>query len=187
MTRVVLLAYPGVDELDLFGAYAVLAKAVDARITAARPQVTGSAGILFAATDGLSVAADADALVVPGGRGARDAAADPELLHVLRAAGSRGTAVFSVCSGALLVAAAGLAAGRRLAVHRNKRTLLAGYPVGEVVTGLVRDGQLRSVGGDRQASVKAVDIAFRVLAEFAPDTVDAVSARTEILPGRVPS
>ncbi|MGK4580986.1 DJ-1/PfpI family protein [Kitasatospora sp. HPMI-4] len=195
--EVVLLAYPQVDELDLFGGYSVLAKAaslsgessrgprLDVRIVASEPQVTGSGGVRFAVDDGLDAAATAGVVVVPGGRGAQNASAEPELTDLLRAADARGAAIYAVCSGALLVAGAGLARERRIAVHHTKGDLLRSYPVGEVAQGLVRDGRIRSVGGDPSTSVKSVDLAFQILADFAPELVEPVSTRMETTPGRV--
>jgi AraC family transcriptional activator FtrA len=191
--RIVLLAYQDVDELDLFGAYAVLAKAasldspvprLDVRIAARLSQITSSGGVSFRVEDGLEVAALADALVVPGGRGAQRAAGDPALVAVLQSAASRGAALYGVCSGTLIIAAAGLARERQLAFHHAKRHLLRGYQVGAVTGGLVRDGQITSVGGNLRSSVKSADLAFRLLADFAPGTVSAVCARMELSPGR---
>ncbi len=185
--RVVVLAYPRVDELDLFGAYSVLTKAAprfDVCIAAREEQITGSGGVTFAVGADLAAVASADAVVVPGGRGAVDAAADDELREVLRAAGSGGAAVYGVCSGALLIAAAGLADGRKVAVHHAKQDLLRAHPVGAVVSGLVRDGRVSTVGGDHRDSVKSVDLAFALLADFAADLVEPISTRMETRPGR---
>lgn len=188
---IVVLAYPGCDELDLFGAYSVLVKAaalgqgLRVRLAAREPRVTGSGGATVASAAPLGAVEAADAVVVPGGRGAEQACADEPLLAALRAAAARGAALYAVCSGALLVAAAGLADGRRVAVHHGKRALLRRHPVGEVVAGLTRDGRLCTVGGDRRESVKSVDLAFALLADLAPDAVEAVGARMELRPGRL--
>jgi transcriptional regulator GlxA family with amidase domain len=58
-----------------------------------------------------------DVVVVPGGDGAVLASEDPTLLGWLAAVGARASWVAGVCTGALLLHAAGLAAGRRLATH----------------------------------------------------------------------
>ena len=194
--RVALLAYPEVDELDLFGAFAVLAKAssvpdastrLEIAIAADTTRVVGSAGTSFTVTADLSLVEKSDAVVVPGGRGAPAAAADARLLAVLRAAGARRAAFYGVCSGTLLIAAAGLARDRRVAVHGAKRDLLSGYPVGEVTSGLVRDGRISTIGGERRTSVKSVDLAFQLLADLVPDAVEAVAARMELRPEPVGS
>jgi transcriptional regulator GlxA family with amidase domain len=184
--RVTLLAYPLVDELDLFGAYSVLGKAasvdprLEVRIAARESSITGSGGVTFAVTEGIDAVGRADAVVVPGGRGAQQAAEDPELRRVLLAAAERGARFYAVCTGTFLIAAAGLARNSELAVHHAKRDLLSAYPVGAVAEGLVLDGRIRSVGGVRRSSVKSVDLAFQLLNDFAPDTVAPVSARMEV-------
>jgi putative intracellular protease/amidase len=188
--RVAVVAYPLVDELDLFGSHAVLAKAAAAHpglsveMAAREPWITGSAGVSIAVPRSLETVAAADAVVVPGGRGARQAADDADLLDALRAAAAHGATLYGVCTGSLVIAATGLAAGKRLAVHGDKHRLLTPYAVGEVSAGLVRDGAIVTVGGDMSASVKAVDLAFQLLYDLAPQLVGAVRARMELLPGR---
>jgi transcriptional regulator GlxA family with amidase domain len=189
--KVALLAFPQVDELDLFGAHAVISKAasVDPRglevyVAARQQEVTTSGGLVFHATEPLEAVHCADAVVVPGGGGARCAAADVELLDALRTAADRGARIYGVCSGTLVIAAAGLAKAKRVAFHHGKHELLLQYPVGSVEAGLVRDGDLCTVGGDLRESVKAVDVAFALLSDLAPDAVGAISARMELSPGR---
>ena len=65
----------------------------------------------FAETDRL------DVVVVPGGRGARRAMADGALLAWLRGLAGRGTLITSVCTGALVLASAGLLDGRAATTH----------------------------------------------------------------------
>ncbi|GAU66483.1 hypothetical protein SSP35_03_01310 [Streptomyces sp. NBRC 110611] len=194
-TLIAVLAYPGVDELDLFGGYALLAKAgsvaeetgappVTAVITAEEPEVRGSAGVTFRAQEELSVVERAQAVVVPGGRGASAAAETPRLQRFLRRADERDARLYSVCSGALVLAGAGLAEGRALAIHAAKRTQLTERGAVRAADGLVRDGRICSVGGDVRDSVKSVDLAFALLADLRPELVEPVTRRTEIGPGR---
>jgi transcriptional regulator GlxA family with amidase domain len=195
-----ILAYPGVNELDLFGAYAVLAKAagrtevatahpgdtrgVEVRIAGDAAEVTGSGGARIGVQAGLDALVTADAVVVPGGGGAAAAAGDSRLTSALREAYGSGARLYGVCSGTLVLAAAGVTRGRTVAVHHAKRDLLAGAPAGEVTSGLVTHGRITTVGGDVSTSVKSVDLAFQLLADFAPHLVDAVGDRLEVRPGR---
>lgn len=184
---VILVAYPQVDELDLFGAHAVLAKArprLDVCIAAREDHVTTSGGVTVVVPKRLDVLARADAVVVPGGRGAQAAAADPGLRAALLAASRRHAAFYAVCSGVLILAAARLATGYRVAVHHAKRDLLRDHQVGDIASGFVRDRGLCSVGGDRAPSVKSVDLAFALLTDLAADQLDAISTGMEIAPGR---
>ena len=58
-----------------------------------------------------------DVVLVPGGQGTRREDKNPVLLEFLRAAGARAWWVTSVCTGAALLAAAGLARGKRITSH----------------------------------------------------------------------
>ena len=58
-----------------------------------------------------------DTLVVPGGQGTRAAAQDEKLIAWIRSAAKRSRRVTSVCTGAFLLAAAGLLDGRRATTH----------------------------------------------------------------------
>ncbi|KVK73685.1 short-chain dehydrogenase [Burkholderia sp. MSMB1498] len=193
---VILLAYDGVDALDLFGVHAVLAKAsavtapdgaapLRVAIAAASRVITTSCGIDLSCGAPLDTLDHARAIVVPGGRGAAAAARHPSLATLLARAHMRGAAIYVVCSGALLVAAAGIANGRRLAIHHDKQQWLRDVaPSVEPAAGLIADGRLCSVGGDASPSTKATDLAFQLLADFAPYAVAPVAARMELRPGR---
>lgn len=194
-TLIALLAYPGVDELDLFGGYALLAKAgsiaeesgappITAVITAEDPEIHGSGGVTFRAQEELSVLERAHAVVVPGGRGAAAAAEAPQLRRLLRQVDDRNARLYSVCSGALVLAGAGLTEGRTLAIHAAKRSQLTERGAARAVSGLLHDGRICSVGGDVRDSVKSVDLAFALLADLRPELIDPVTRRTEISPGR---
>ncbi|MEU4062671.1 DJ-1/PfpI family protein [Streptomyces wedmorensis] len=190
MTRVGVLTYAGVDELDLAGVCSPLFKAArcalhgeefDVVLLGAEPSFVTSGGLR---TDGalpLAEAATCDIMVVPGGRGSARAAETAVLVDTVREAGERGAALYAVCSGALVVAAAGIAAGR-LAVHRDKRSQLRALTGAEIVQGLVRDPKVVSVGGLATPSVKAVDIAFAVLCDHLPECVRCIADRMEIQP-----
>lgn len=189
MTCIGVLAYEGVEELDLVGVVAPLTKAAhcarhDTRlrvVTVGRePEVRGSNGLLIGGLEGLGSLASCDALVLPGGRGAAQAAASPALREAVREQAGRGTPLFSVCTGAFLVAAAGVPV-RRLAVHGGKRDLLRTLTSARIGTGLVRDAGVTSIGGLPSARVKAVDIAFEVIRRFAPDCVPCVAERLEVV------
>ncbi|MFC9268296.1 DJ-1/PfpI family protein [Streptomyces zhihengii] len=189
MTRVGVLAYDGVEELDLAGVVAPLTKAARCahhdsglRVLTAgpAPEVRGSNGLVIGGLRDIGVLASCAVLVVPGGRGAERAAASPPLRRAIAEASARGAALFSVCTGALLVAAAGVPA-RRMAVHGGKRGLLAELTSARIGSGLIRDPAVTSVGGAPGPGVKAVDIAFEVIRRFAADCVPCVAGRLEVL------
>jgi transcriptional regulator GlxA family with amidase domain len=91
-----------------------------------------------------------DTLIVAGGDGSRDASADEELLAWIRAAAPRARRVASVCTGAFVLAAAGLLDGRRATTHWASAARLAErFPRVEVDPEPIylRDGQVWTSAG----------------------------------------
>ena len=89
-----------------------------------------------------------DLLIVPGGEGSRRP--DPELVGWLRAHGRQANRLVSVCTGAFLLAAAGLLDGRRVTTHWAYCSALAAkYPVVRVnpVPIFIRDGNVATSAG----------------------------------------
>jgi transcriptional regulator GlxA family with amidase domain len=130
--QVVILLYPGVQSLDLTGPLEVF--------TGARRLVEASAGgergyemrtlsrngAPLRTSSGLMVTPDArlrdapadiDTLLVPGGPGSREAAGDEALIAWITEAASTARRTAAVCTGAFLLAAAGLLDGRRATTH----------------------------------------------------------------------
>ena len=124
------LAYPAVQLLDVTGPAQVFASANDAVVAAGGtpPYVvklvaqggegaTASAGLRFAA-DPLPPWCEAlDTLLVAGGTGAEAATENPVLIDWVRHRAMQARRIASVCTGAFLLAAAGLLEGRRAATH----------------------------------------------------------------------
>lgn len=123
--RIGLFVFDGAEELDVVGPFEVLAWW--AAHSPLRPEVVtfsrDGAGVRCA--HGLSLVPDLPAdevgplhvLVYPGGRGTRALAADPDHLAWLRGLRATTPLVASVCTGALVLAAAGLLGGRPAATH----------------------------------------------------------------------
>ncbi|MDJ0933557.1 DJ-1/PfpI family protein [Breoghania sp.] len=182
--QVTVLAYDGVDELDLFGLYSVLAKARGRfdglKLVPPDSPVTGSAGTEFVTEPANLTIADSDALVIPGGRRAADIAETRYFAPVIRHLHSRGARIYCCCSGTLILAAALKSTDGVSAIHHRKRDQLKSVFGGRIETGFVESNSIVSVGGQISRSVKSVDLAFRLLADVDPSLADRISDRMEI-------
>jgi transcriptional regulator GlxA family with amidase domain len=131
-----ILVFEDVEELDFAGPWEVLGVwAEDHPEDGVRLQLVGEGPGPVRCRKGLRVVPDitlheADALdliVVPGGQGARQAAASEEILTWVRGHAARGALVTSVCTGALILAAAGLLDGRAATTHWSAYDELRSY------------------------------------------------------------
>jgi transcriptional regulator GlxA family with amidase domain len=120
-----------------------------------------------------------DLLCVPGGFGTVEAIEDARYLAALRRLGARARYVTSVCTGSLLLAAAGLLRGRRAACHWAWREQLAEFGVTPDPARVVRDGNVFTGGG----VTAGIDMALEVMAEIAGrDHAETVQLALEYAP-----
>jgi transcriptional regulator GlxA family with amidase domain len=103
-------------------------------VAAERPGlIRASSGLAMEASLGLDALAEADTLLVAGGSGMEAALRQPALVEALRAAAPRVPRIGSVCTGAFLLAEAGLLDGRRAVTHwQHCGRLAARYPMVKV-------------------------------------------------------
>jgi cyclohexyl-isocyanide hydratase len=135
--HIAFLLFPNVTQLDLTGPAQVLSRLGDAKIdlvAKAREPVSTDAGFDLLPTAAFADVPRADILCVPGGFGTVAAMEDGETLDWVQAVGGEATWVTSVCTGSLVLAAAGLLTGYRAACHWASRHQLAWFgaiPVAE--------------------------------------------------------
>ncbi len=121
--------YPGMTALDTVGPYEVLRSMPDVEVRfvagAPGPIVTDSGVLALNATHSYADTPEPDLVLVPGGStGTQNAMADQDLLNWLRAVQPQATWMTSVCSGALILAAAGLLQGLPATTHWIAQSLL---------------------------------------------------------------
>jgi transcriptional regulator GlxA family with amidase domain len=123
--RIVVVAFPEVQALDVFGPSEVFSVAhrfskasYSIELVAAEPSIVTSSGIRLEPHSTLAnCIGPIDTLIVAGGDATKQAAEDGALIAWLRAAAPRSRRIASVCTGAFLLARAGLLDGRRATTH----------------------------------------------------------------------
>lgn len=138
--EIAILAYPGVQSLDVTGPLEVFAGAQTLIKTTGRAdggynvRVLSSDGEPLQTSSGLTivphgsfghVVARVDTLIVAGGYGFQDACADPVMVEWIARTSKRARRTASVCTGAFLLAEAGLLDGRRATTHWSAAAELA--------------------------------------------------------------
>ena len=164
MRRVVIVAFPDFQLLDVTGPWEVFGRTTRwlaeqgraggyalALAASRRGLLTSSSGLSLGAPQALGALRGAlDTLVVAGGTGTERALADRALVGFVKRASGRARRVASVCTGAFLLAEAGLLDGRRATTHwRACARLAARYPQVEVDPDpiFVRDGRVWTSAG----------------------------------------
>jgi cyclohexyl-isocyanide hydratase len=162
---IVIALYPGVTHLDFTGPHQVLSRAPNADVLTASldGRDIEADGLIFTGLADLTKIDRCDLLLVPGGPGTTDAMLDEAFMAQIRRLGARAGYLTSVCTGSLILGAAGFLSGKRAACHWAWRDLLK--PFGAVVSEarVERDGNIITGGG----VTAGLDFGFVVLAELA--------------------
>lgn len=131
MTHIAFVAYPGFTALDMIGPYEVLRNLPGAEVRfvwhEAGPVTADSGVLVIGATHSLAETPSPEVIVVPGGPSTPVCARDDALLDWLRRAHGTASWTTSVCSGSVILAAAGLLEGRRATSHWLAIPLLKGF------------------------------------------------------------
>lgn len=164
-TRIGFLLFPDIQQLDLTGPYDVLASLPDVSvhlIWKTLEPITSSTGLRLLPNTLMDDCPPLDVLCVPGGAGVEPLMEDAPTLAFLRAQAADARYVTSVCTGSLVLGAAGLLAGRRATTHWAYHALLAPLGAIPVQARVVRDGNLITGGG----ITAGIDFALTLAAEL---------------------
>ncbi|WP_051299588.1 GlxA family transcriptional regulator [Arthrobacter castelli] len=189
--RVVAVALPGVPVFELASAIEILGTDrsditddwYDFELVASGDAVTIGGGLLAPSGRGLAAFVDADTVIVPACANVHGAS-PPHVLDALRAAHRRGTRIVSLCSGAFVLAEAGLLSGRRATTHWMHADLLAHrYPDVQVDASALYvedDGIWTSAG-----SAAAIDLCLELVhADLGASIANEVARRVVTAPHR---
>jgi cyclohexyl-isocyanide hydratase len=164
--EIVFVAYPGITQLDFTGPYEVLCRLPGATCTLASREgglLRTPSGLCFAELVPLREVAACSVLCVAGGYGTIEALDDEALLFEIQRLGKQSQYVTSVCTGSLLLGAAGLLRGKRAASHWAWRDLLSAFGAVPDSARVVRDGHVITGGG----VTAGIDLALTIAAEIA--------------------
>ena len=171
--RVAMLLYPGLTLLDLVGPEATLSMHSQVHLVwKTRDAITTDTGIRIEPnTTFAECPRQLDVLFVPGGFGTAAVMADQEVLAFLRDCARLARYVTSVCSGSLILAAAGLLDGYRATTHWSSHDVLTTFGVEAVKARVVIDRN-RMTGGGVTAGI---DFGLLLLAKLRGDDAAKLS------------
>ncbi len=181
MITIVFALYPGVTHLDFTGPHQVLSRLPGASCLVASLEGGSMAadGLTFAGLTPLAEIPACEVLCIPGGMGTTDAMQHEVFMAEVRRLAAGARYVTSVCTGSLILGAAGLLKGRRAACHWAFGELLPLF--GAVPDGgrVVRDGAVVTGGG----VTAGIDFALTLAAEIAGEEVaQAIQLMLEYAP-----
>ena len=176
------IIFPRVQQLDLTGPYEVLAMVPGARVhlVAKTPEPVATAtGLVLTPTVRFAECPALDVVCVPGGSGVNPLMEDAETLGFLRRQAEGARYLTSVCTGALVLGAAGLLRGKRATTHWAAHDLLAALGAIPTQGRVVRDGNLITGGG----VTAGIDFGLALAAELADEaTAKAIQLHLEYAP-----
>jgi cyclohexyl-isocyanide hydratase len=177
-----LLVFPRITQLDLTGPYEVFIAMPGAKVDLVwktRAPVAAVGGMQLVPSITFAECPQLDLICVPGGVGMNALLTDDETLAFIRRQAKGARYVTSVCTGALVLGAAGLLKGKRAATHWLSREMLAAFGATPVAERVVVDGNIVTGGG----VTAGIDFALVVAAEaFGADVAKAIQLGMEYDP-----
>lgn len=176
--QVAIVVYPGFTALDVMGPYEVLGRLPDTKIIF----VAESPGLIRNDLKSLSIDVVAtlddvtapDVVLIGGGPGQKEQMADGKLHEWLRAVDRTSAWTASVCTGAFILAAAGLLDGRRATTHWSGLDHLAEYGVTPSTERVVIDGHYATAAGVSAGIDMALTLAGSIAGDDVAQTVQLI-------------
>jgi putative intracellular protease/amidase len=163
---IVIPIFPNFTALDAIGPYEVLRGLPDAKITFAAAETglvsADNPALAFNVTTALREIDSADVLVVPGGGGTRVAMRDEAMLEWVRRIHATTRYTTSVCTGSLVLAAAGLLDGLEATTHWARVALLESLGAKYTEQRVVQQGKIVTAAGVSSGIDMALTLAARI-------------------------
>lgn len=163
--RIGILIFEGMTQLDATAPFEVFARVPGAKVLLVAPRkrlVTAGFGIKFVPDVDFRSCPPLDVLCVPGGSGINALLTDGPALAFVRRQAKRARYVTSVCTGSLLLGAAGLLRGRKAGCHWLSLPLLKEFGAIPSSERVVSDGKFITAGGVTSGIDFALVIAARL-------------------------
>ena len=168
---IAILLFDRFESLDAVGPFEVLRNLPGAKVTfvarQAGPVRNSSGALAIVADKAIAEVTSADILVVPGGFGQAALMEDEEILGWIRAIDATTTWTTSVCTGSLLLAAAGLLQGKQATSHWLALEQLPAYGAEPTLERVVVQGKIVTAAGVSSG----IDMALRLASMIAGDDV----------------
>ena len=170
--KIAILLYDGYIALDMIGPYEILNRMPQAKVTfvaeKAGPVQSDTTMLPTMAEKSLAEMPKPDVVVIPGGfAGVEAAVKNQAILDWVRTTHDSAQRVVSVCTGALILGAAGLLRGKRATTHWYWRNRLATYGAEYVPERFVDSGKITTAAG----VTAGIDAALRLAAELSGESV----------------
>ncbi len=169
--RIAFLIFDRLTALDAIGPYEVLSRIPGAEVSfvakEAGPKRTDTGALALTADLAIAELPDPDIVLVPGGEGNRPLLSDDEVLDWLRGAHETSTWTTSVCTGSLVLGAAGILEGKRATSHWVYRDVLSRFGAEPVAERVVEDGKVITAAGVSSG----IDMALHLAAKLTNDDV----------------
>lgn len=177
-----LLLFPRLTQLDMTGPFEVFSRVPGGKVHLVwktREPVGADTGLTMMPDTDFAACPQLDVICVPGGPGVAALMEDEDVLAFLRAQAKGARFVTSVCTGALVLGAAGLLRGAKATTHWASHDFLAALGAEPVHARWVRDGRVVTGGG----VTAGIDFALALVADLlSPEAAQAIQLQIEYAP-----
>ncbi|MBV8693379.1 MAG: DJ-1/PfpI family protein [Actinobacteria bacterium] len=173
--QIAFFLFPGITALDAVGPYEVLQRLPGAEVvfcaTEPGPQRTDNGALALTADASIDDVTSPDILLVPGGFGTRELMHDERVLSWVRSVHETTTWTTSVCTGSLVLAAAGLLEGLEATTYWSQLPTLEKYGAKPTGRRVVEQGKIVTAAGVSSGIDMALTLVARIAGDLAAQAI----------------